>query len=107
MTLLEFTAAAAIAVYAMVGSAFLNAAITAPQNTAKILHRIWPELYGTYLIGGLVILGATVLAFVIMGVFIGPLLAISAAHILSYVLMLAARQIVEILLENPTMRPPE
>lgn len=44
MTIIDIAVAVLIALYAMIGGAFLNAAITAPRNCDAVLAAIYPRL---------------------------------------------------------------
>ena len=47
MTIVDIAVTILIALYAMIGGAFLNAAITAPANCKKLLDAIWNPVRNT------------------------------------------------------------
>ncbi|RWR08528.1 hypothetical protein [Paenirhodobacter populi] len=102
MEFLQFVGAALVAVYAMVGGAFINASITAPENAAKLLSAGWESvlLFLLYGIAFLVIWIAVQVFTPNLPIEKNPFLWVSAAHICLYLVFLGCRRIIEILLAD-------
>ncbi|WP_145693789.1 hypothetical protein [Gemmobacter caeni] len=93
MTLTEFIVVLAIALYAMVGGAFINAAITTPVRCLQVLNWMWPEVISTFLLtgAGFIAAGAGMAAMnfeIGIGIF-----AVGSAHLSLFILFLYARRI--------------
>ncbi|WP_323008502.1 hypothetical protein [Paracoccus sp. (in: a-proteobacteria)] len=74
-------AAALIAVYAMIGGAFINAAITSPKNCLRVLSSMWGEIYMSLLLTGMLFLVAgIVMAALGSGAGLG-VAGVGAAHV--------------------------
>lgn len=103
MSIIEFIAAAVVAIYAMVGGAFLNAAITSPQNTKKLLKAAWTTIFD-FLLNGITFLAVAVAGYVTVfrqeGLAANPFLWVAAAQLALYGTFWGCRAIVEILLED-------
>lgn len=67
MNFLELLVAILIAIYAMIGGAFLNAAITAPHNTRKLLIRMWNSIFELMIYGGAIFATAVIGGLLTMG----------------------------------------
>lgn len=104
MGLGDFLLAGMAAVYAMVGGAVLNAAITSPVNTKRLLDRLWREITTQFICFGL-IPGAGVLLFVDKPILAGTpganaLAWIATVQTAFYLLARASRSICRIVLEG-------
>lgn len=103
MNLLEFVAAVAIALYAMTGGAFINAAITAPENLRKLLIAGRQSVF-EFMVYGMAFLvvgmGATVFLGDAGSLIGNPFLWMAAAHLALYGVFRGCRMIVEILLTD-------
>lgn len=101
MSMLEFMAAAVIAVYAMVGGAFINAAITAPENMRKLLISGWKSII-EFLLYGVAFLVCAVIVTAITwpnsDLSMNPFLWMSAAHLALFGAFYGCRRIVQIVL---------
>jgi len=101
MVLLEILSAALIALYAMIGGAFINAAITSPENMRKLLVSGWQTVFQFLIFGAIFVLAA--IAF---GLLAWPrsdpamhlLMWLAVAHLALYGVFRGCRMIVEILL---------
>lgn len=85
MSLLDILITMAIAAYAMLGGALLNAAITAPENYLKLMSKNWKDIF-SILAGGaaLIIGGVLIMAFQIepaTSIDDNPLIYLGIAHI--------------------------
>lgn len=102
MTLLEIIAAGVIAFYAMLGGAFLSAAISSPRNCLIAIGDIWADAL-TWFIGGLIFLmAAAVLALVFNFpmIAIAPLLWMDIAHVVWFMILAMSRQIAESIVKH-------
>lgn len=103
MSFLEFLAAAVLAVYAMVGGAFLNASITAPQNAAKVLVAGWQTIFEFLINGVLILLICVVLWFLLDTTepfHHNPFIWVGAGHLALGAIFYWCRVIVAILIDG-------
>lgn len=109
MTLLDFTCAAAIAIYAMFGGAFINAAITAPQNCRKLIERNWDDLIAMFAVGVLLlpVLAATA-AMIPGGVGISgnPITYVAISHVSVFAVIYLCKRITDDILDPGPSAPP-
>lgn len=97
MTWTDFIGAGVIAFYAMIGSAFINAAITAPENCLRVIEWLKPALFERFLPLGLLFLLAGLGMYQISdkpGTGVGIIWA-GLAHICLFLLIRQARRIAE------------
>ena len=103
MSFLELIAAIMIAFYAMVGGAFLNASITAPDNTRRLLVRMWQSVFEMTAFGVLLLATSLVTGFVFRDDYASfianPFIWSGAAQIAVVGIFWVCRAIVEILVE--------
>ncbi|WP_306150616.1 hypothetical protein [Roseovarius sp. MMSF_3281] len=83
MAFIDIFVAVLIAAYAMIGGAFLSAALTAPKNTLKILAAMSQHLF-EFLIFGLALVATGPITFLLgaLSIFDNPFLWIGVAHLL-------------------------
>lgn len=87
----------------MVGGAFLNAAITAPKNTRKVLDAFWPQISRSFILGG--VLNAIFVIFVHLitgdeGSGIQFLFWLALGHFSAFTLMVFCRNVNDLILKD-------
>ena len=103
MSFLELIAAILIAFYAMVGGAFLNASITAPENTLRLLARMWQSVFEMTAYGVMLFAISLLTGFIFSDDYVSfisnPFIWSGAAQIAVVGIFWVCRAIVEILVE--------
>lgn len=114
MNLGEFVVLTVVALYAMVGGAFINAAITAPARCLRVLAWMWGEVINTFLVTGFSLtIGGVVLGLLVEKTWAevgGGVTALGLAHLSLFVLFLGARRVATAALdteERATLLPPK
>lgn len=103
MNVFEIFAAISIAIYAMIGGAFLNAAITAPANMRRLLSHMWQSVFELTFYGAAIFLVSLVVGFLMRSeythTFSNPFIWSGAAQLAVVGIFWGCRLIVDVLTE--------